>query len=247
MHFSPGAPILRSYDLANWEYIGHSVPSLDFGDSKYSMDNGTAYIRGIWASTLRYRPSNQKYYWVGCIDFWHSYVYTADAIDGEWTQSSQIFNCYYDCGMLVDDDDTLYVVYGGGTNISVAQLSADGLTEVSNQVVYSSEISREGNRMYKKDGNYYLITDDPSSGIEYILKSTSGPFGPYERRTLVDGVGSPIIGGGSLAQGALVDTPDGSWYYMAFRSEVFFCTNSAVDRLFTVGLIPEAVSPSSLQ
>src|SRR5947209_5352993 len=29
MHYSPGAPILRSYDLVNWEYIGHSVPTLD--------------------------------------------------------------------------------------------------------------------------------------------------------------------------------------------------------------------------
>ena len=23
MHYSPGAPILRSYDLVNWEFIGH--------------------------------------------------------------------------------------------------------------------------------------------------------------------------------------------------------------------------------
>jgi hypothetical protein len=30
MHYSPGAPILRSYDLVNWEYAGNSVPSLDF-------------------------------------------------------------------------------------------------------------------------------------------------------------------------------------------------------------------------
>ncbi|THU98001.1 beta-xylosidase [Dendrothele bispora CBS 962.96] len=217
MHFSPGAPILRSYDLVNWEYIGHSVPSLDFGDSKYSLDGGTAYIRGIWASTLRFRPSNGKYYWVGCIDFWHSFIYTADEIDGEWTQASSIGNnCYYDCGLLIDDDDKMYVVYGGGTDISVAQLSDDGLSEVSHQVVYTSDISREGNRLYKRGSNYYIITDDPSAGTEYILKSTSGPFGPYERRTLVAGVGSPINGGGSLAQGAFVDTPAGDWWYMAF-------------------------------
>ena len=28
-HYSPGAPVLRSYDLVNWEYVGHSVPVLD--------------------------------------------------------------------------------------------------------------------------------------------------------------------------------------------------------------------------
>ena len=29
MHYSPGAPILRSYDLVHWEFVGHAVPSLD--------------------------------------------------------------------------------------------------------------------------------------------------------------------------------------------------------------------------
>ena len=25
MHYSPGAPVLRSFDLVNWEYIGYVV------------------------------------------------------------------------------------------------------------------------------------------------------------------------------------------------------------------------------
>lgn len=45
MHYSPGAPILRSYDLFNWEYIGHSVPSLATFGSKYTLTNGQrAYV-----------------------------------------------------------------------------------------------------------------------------------------------------------------------------------------------------------
>ncbi|KAK7463879.1 hypothetical protein VKT23_005814 [Stygiomarasmius scandens] len=215
MHYSPGAPILRSFDLVNWEYIGHSVPRLDFLDEKYNLDGGNAYIRGVWASTLRYRPSNGKYYWIGCIDFARTFVYTADEIDGEWEQDSIIQNCYYDCGLLIDDDDTMYVVYGGGTDISVAQLSEDGLNEVSHQVVYSSEISREGNRFYKRGDNYYIITDLPAT-TEYVLKSTTGPFGPYERRTLVENTISPINGAGNPHQGALIDIPSGEWLYMAF-------------------------------
>ena len=46
-----------------------------------------------------------------------------------------IDTCYYDCGMLIDDDDTMYVSYGS-TNINVAQLSDDGLSQVSTQVVF---------------------------------------------------------------------------------------------------------------
>jgi hypothetical protein len=58
MHYSPGAPILQSYDLVNWEVIGHSVPTLDFG-SNYNLEGNTrAYREGTWASTMRYRESN---------------------------------------------------------------------------------------------------------------------------------------------------------------------------------------------
>jgi beta-xylosidase len=56
MSFSPGAPILRSGDLVNWEFIGHSVPRLDFHDTAYDLaDNKQAYVRGIWASSMQYR------------------------------------------------------------------------------------------------------------------------------------------------------------------------------------------------
>jgi beta-xylosidase len=68
-HYSPGAPILESTDLVNWQLIGHSVLTLDLG-SDYSMQNGqTAYNRGTWASTLRYRKSNGEWYWIGYIEF----------------------------------------------------------------------------------------------------------------------------------------------------------------------------------
>jgi beta-xylosidase len=106
--FSPGAPILRSHDLVNWEFIGHSVPMLDFG-SGYNMSGTPNYVGGIWASTLRYRQSNKKWYWIGCANFWVTYIYTASSITGPWVQSAQLpgGTCYYDCGLLIDDDDTM--------------------------------------------------------------------------------------------------------------------------------------------
>lgn len=85
MHYSPGAPILRSYDLQNWEYIGHSVPTLDFGDS-YSLVNGQAYVQGVWASFFDYHSSKNTWYWGGCIDFSKSYIYTASSVTGPWTR-----------------------------------------------------------------------------------------------------------------------------------------------------------------
>jgi beta-xylosidase len=217
MHYSPGAPILQSYDLVNWEYIGHSVPTLDWGPA-YDLTNGTnAYVEGIWASTLRYRESNGLFYWIGCVQFTTTYVFTAPAATGPWTQSSSINDCYYDAGLLIDDDDTMYVAHGGGT-IMVAQLSVDGLSEVSNQVVFDSPADIgyiEGSRMYKYKSNYYIFNTQPATA-QYVLQSTTGPFGPYTAKELLSDITGPT-GGGVPHQGSLVDTQDGDWYYMAFE------------------------------
>jgi beta-xylosidase len=216
MHYSPGAPILRSYDLVNWEYAGHSVPRLDFGSSRYDLSGGRAYVKGIWASTLNYRPSNRTYYWIGCIEFNRTYVYTATAVDGTWTKRSEIPGCYYDAGLLVDDNDKMYVAYGNGT-ISVAELSADGLSQVRSQQVFTTPSSvgtLEGARFYKRNGYYYIWLTRPANG-QYVLRSTS-PFGPYEMRQVLLDLPGPITGGGVPHQGGLVQTQNGDWYYMAF-------------------------------
>ncbi|KAH8653147.1 putative xylosidase/glycosyl hydrolase [Tricladium varicosporioides] len=217
MHYSPGAPILRSYDLVNWEYIGHSVPKLDFG-AKYDLTNGlSAYVKGIYASTMRYRTSNGKFYWIGCIEYGGTYVYTASTITGPWTKSSTISTCYYDCGLLIDDDDTMYVAYGN-TEIFVAQLSKDGLSQVTTKSVYKTPSSigvLEGSRMYNINGAHYIFCTRPANG-QYVLRSTSGPFGPYTVKELLLNIATPVSGSGVPHQGGLVQTQSGSWYYMAF-------------------------------
>jgi beta-xylosidase len=215
MHYSPGAPILRSFDLVNWEYAGHAVPVLDFS-AAYDLNGGQAYVKGTWASFLNYRASNQTFYFGACIEFNKTYIYTAPAVEGPWEKHPAINNCYYDAGLLIDDDDTLYVAFGN-TQISVAELSADGLSQVRAQQVFSTPGNigtLEGSRFYKIDGNYYIFVTRPPDG-QFILKS-SDPFGPYEVRNLVDRIGSPIQGGGSPHQGGLVQLENGDWYYMAF-------------------------------
>ena len=216
MHYSPGAPILRSYDLVHWEYAGHSLPVLDFGPA-YDLNGGNAYIKGSWASFLNYRKSEKKFYWGGCIEFSKTYIYTASAVEGPWTRKAVLPQCYYDAGLLIDDDDTMYVAYGN-THLSVAQLSPDGTKEVKSQKVFDTPPdvqTLEGSRFYKVNGNYYIFTTRPPNG-EFVLKSTTGPFGPYTMHKLVLDTGSPVPGGGAPHQGGIVQTQKGDWYYMAF-------------------------------
>jgi beta-xylosidase len=216
MHYSPGAPILRSSDLVHWEYVGHAVPVLDYGPT-YDLSGGRAYVNGVWASSLQYRKSNQTFYWIGCMHgSGGGYVYTATAPEGPWTKHSS-GGCYYDVGLLIDDDDTMYVAYGN-TTISVAQLSSDGFSQVRSQQVFTTPSNLgplEGSRFYNINGDYYILVTQYANG-EYVLRSTSGPFGPYTLQPFAVHVPTPVSGAGYPHQGGIVQTQNGDWYYMAF-------------------------------
>lgn len=84
MHFSPGAPILRSYDLVNWEYFSHSVHWLDFNPgNNYKITGGSAYNAGIYASFFNFNPQVKTWFWGGCItNDYRTHVYTAPAPEG---------------------------------------------------------------------------------------------------------------------------------------------------------------------
>ncbi|KAG5983899.1 hypothetical protein E4U55_006811 [Claviceps digitariae] len=214
MHYSPGAPLLHSKDLINWEYIGHSIPELDWGN-KYSLQGGNAYVKGVFASSVRQRPSDGAWFWVGCVEYSHSYIYTAPSATGPWTKWAEFPNqCFYDCGLLFDDDNTPYVAYGAKT-IQVAKLSNDLKTQISTQAVYTHDGSAEGSRMYKIKDTYYILNVDPGRMIEYVIKAKS-VHGPYERAILSNALRCPIPGARSPHQGGIVDDPHGNWYYMGF-------------------------------
>jgi len=214
MHYSPGAPVLRSYDLVNWEFAGHSVPRLDWGN-KYNLPSGSsAYVNGIWASSMRYRKSNGRYYWYGCSDFATTWVYTATDPAGEWSLHGKIGKCFYDLGILVDNDDKIYLAYGS-YDINVVELASDGLTIVRDQIVYPRDGRYlEGARFYHI-GNFYYIWLTKPANEQHVLKA-SNPWGPYTSHSVLVNMQSPIPTSGTPHQGAIVDTPNGAWYYMSF-------------------------------
>lgn len=65
------------------------------------------------------------------------------------------------------------------------------------------------------NGSYYILVTHPPDA-EYVLRSTSGPFGPYTMQSLVVQIGTPVSGSGHPHQGGLVQTQNGDWYYMSF-------------------------------
>ena len=60
MHMSPGLPIMKSGDLVNWELVSYAYDTLEDTDALNLAGGKSAYGRGSWASSLRYR--NGTYY-----------------------------------------------------------------------------------------------------------------------------------------------------------------------------------------
>ena len=230
MHMSPSAPILRSYDLVNWEYLSHSIPTLVPEDPSFSLEGGNRYNAGVYASSLKYHEERGLFYWIGCLQGTGStYIYTATDIEGPWEQTSVLEGkCYYDNGILIDDDGTIYIAYGSGVQdgtdaqVLVARLD-DELQEAEVQVAFQTneEIGYlEGARFYKINGSYFLWMTWHNGGMgNLVFKSQDGPYGPYtseDSRPVIFNSGNPVPGLGVPYQAALVETPEADLYAIAF-------------------------------
>lgn len=104
---------------------------------------------------MRYRQSDNTWYWIGCVDFQHTWIYTASDPTAEWSLAKELDTCFYDCGLLFDDDDKIYVAYGN-TKISVTELNND-LTIAQTRSVYNGTFYIEGSRFYQINGTYYIL------------------------------------------------------------------------------------------
>ncbi|HBI73003.1 MAG TPA: acetyl xylan esterase [Lachnospiraceae bacterium] len=223
MHMMPGCVILRSYDLGNWEIATYVFETLDGTPGQKLMDDRGIYANGMWAPTLRYH--NGKFYIVFVAnDTQKTYLYTADHIEGPW-KKSYIKGFYHDSSLLFDDDGRVYLVYGN-KEIRIIELKSDltgpkegGIHKLILKDRDDAILGYEGAHIYKINGKYYIFL---------IHISASG----FKRRTqccyVSDKVDGPYIGGDILdddmgyrnmgvAQGGIIDTPDGEWYAILFQ------------------------------
>ena len=112
MHLMPGAPIMKSKDLKNWETVGYIFDKLT-DSPKYDLLEGTAYGRGQWATSLKYH--NGKFYALlapneaGAMG--DTYIFSAEKAEGPWKIVSRMRH-FHDCSLFFDDDSRVYVIYG---------------------------------------------------------------------------------------------------------------------------------------
>lgn len=221
MHFMPGCEVLRSYDLQNWEHLTFVYDKLDSTPDQQLEEEGNIYGKGMWATTLRYHKG-RFYICFVANDTGKTYLYTADDITGPW-EKRNIEGFYHDCSLLFDDD-SVYIVYGN-KEIYLTQLKEDlsgpkegGLHRLIVKDEGNSILGYEGSHFYKINGKYYIFfihsRKEEWRRVEacFVAESLDGEFKGGD--VVNDDMGYCYQG---VAQGGIVDTPDGRWYGMLFQ------------------------------
>ena len=221
MHLMPGAPVMASKDLKNWQTVGYIFDRLT-DSPKYDLQEGTVYGRGQWATSLKYHKG--KFYALLAPNeggpMGDTYIFSAEKAEGPWTLVSRMRH-FHDCSLFFDDDDRVYVVYGTGELMELKKDLSD-VIEGTHKQIFKREADEtgllEGSRMIKFQGKYYLLMISqayaPGRHRREVCYRADNIQGPYEKNVILesDFGGFPYVG-----QGTIVDTKEGDWYGIIFQ------------------------------
>ena len=232
MHLMPGAPVMASKDLKNWETISYIFDRLT-DSPKYDMKDGTVYGRGQWATSLKYHKG--KFYALFAPNeggpMGQTYICTADRAEGPWKIHSRMRH-FHDATLFFDDDDRVYVFYGTGEMIELKSDLSDVIEGTHTRIFEREADERgllEGSRVIKHNGKYYLLMIShvyaPGRHRREVCYRADNIKGPYEKAVILesDFGGFPYIG-----QGTIVDSEYGDWYGIIFQDR------GGVGRVLTV-------------
>lgn len=219
MHMNPGVPIMKSKDLVNWELVNYAYNTLGDMD-ELNLNNGkNNYGKGSWASTIRFH--NGLFYVSTFVQTTNkTYIFTTKDIEkGPWVEHS-FKPSYHDNSLFFDDDGHIYLVTGAG-RLKILEVKEDlsGVREGTEKVLIENAsapagnmmLQAEGSQLFKHDGKYYLYNICwPRGGMRTVLVHRADKItGPWEGKVAFQDQG--------VAQGGMIDTPDGRWFAYLFQ------------------------------
>ena len=220
MHMSPGVPIMKSEDLINWKLVNYACDTLASMDELNLTNGRSTYGRGSWASCIRYYNST-FYVSTFAQTTGKTYIYSTKNIEkGPWKTVS-FKPSYHDHTIFFDDDGKVYMIYGAG-KLRILELN-DDLSAVkpgTEQVLIENAstpsgtgggLPAEGSQLFKVNGKYYLFNISwPRGGMRTVIIHRADKItGPWQGKVALQDIG--------VAQGGLIDMPDGKWYAYLFR------------------------------
>ena len=219
----PGLPILHSTDLVHWEEVGAALTDYD-----EAFHTSVQHGNGVWAPSIRYHDG-WYYIYVGDPDRGIFMVKTQNPA-GRWEPPVWVVRArgFIDPCPLWDEDGRAYLSHalagsraGLKSVVLVAPMQADGTSLTGpSRIVYDGHLTQptiEGTKFYKRNGYYYIFAPagGVSTGWQTVLRSRS-PFGPFEEKVVMASAPGTING---PHQGAWVDAPDGSEWFLHFQDK----------------------------
>ncbi|HKJ77948.1 MAG TPA: family 43 glycosylhydrolase, partial [Prolixibacteraceae bacterium] len=128
---------------------------------------------------------------------------------------------YHDHSIFFDNDGKIYMIWGA-SRLKMVELKKDlsGVKPETERVLIENAsapagdnimLGAEGSQLFKVNGKYYLFNITwPRGGMRSVIIHRADKItGPYEGRLALQDKG--------VAQGGLIDTPDGKWYAYLFQ------------------------------
>lgn len=220
LHFLPGAVILRSYDLVNWEIAGYVFDTFEGTEEARMTNERNNYGCGMWAGSLRYHKG-KFYVSFAAKETCKTYFYSSERVEGPW-ECTCIDFYFHQGSLFFDDDDKVYLIFGH-KELWIREILPDlsglkpgGFIRKVLTDVEDRWMAYEGVHFYKIDGKYYLFTVNwPKEGYArrtqlcFCSDSLEGEF-----------AGGPVLNddlnfrNAGIAQGGIVQTNDGRWFAM---------------------------------
>ena len=221
MHLMPGAPIMRSPDMKQWEIISYVFPRIDDGP-RYELLDGTAYGQGQWASSIRYH-NGRFYVWFTANGApGRGFIYTATDPAGTWKLLTRPPH-FHDGSLFFDDNGRVYMFHATGHLTELKPDLTDILPGGINQQIFERDADEqgllEGSSVIKYKGKYYLLMISMDWSIPGRLRRevcyrADHITGPYEKRVILE---TEFDGHGGVGQGCIVDGKNGEWYGLIFQ------------------------------
>ncbi|MFC0322901.1 glycoside hydrolase family 43 protein [Gallibacterium melopsittaci] len=229
----PGVRLHQSKDLINWELLPSPLSTKTLLDMKGNPSSG-----GIWAPDLSYADGK---FWLiytdvkvteGAFKDMTNYLTTAENILGPWSDPIKLNGVGFDASLFHDDDGRKYLVqqtwdhreykhpFNGITLTELDPVTLKLKPQTARTIYTGTEVKLvEGPHLYKINGYYYLFAAEGGTVYthqEVVARSTTLEAYSFEtdpEGAFITNFDTPKFELQKQGHGALVDTPDGEWYY----------------------------------
>ncbi|MCF0244087.1 MAG: family 43 glycosylhydrolase [Bacteroidaceae bacterium] len=225
MHLMPGAPIMKSKDMVNWEVVSYVFDRIDDGP-RYNLEgDATVYGQGQWASSIRYHMGKFYVWFTANGAPGKGFVYSADKAEGPWTLVARPPHMH-DGSLFFDEDGRVYMFCENGRLIELRPDLQGQLEGGVNKQLFERDDEEkgallEGSSVIKHNGKYYLCMISMKWGVQgrfrrEVCYRADNITGPYEKKIILE---TPFETYGGVGQGCLVgdDQSDQNWWALIFQ------------------------------